>query len=75
MSELFGFTDMLNWARDESDLLDFNVFPSYAVIKVKAEPEMIWLVRDGMPLTDDLLAVILGSYFQENYKKPLPEAA
>ena len=75
MPELFGVTDMLTWARDESDLLEFNVFPDYAVIKVKAEPEMIWLVRDGMPLTDDLLAVILGSYFQENYKKPLLEAA
>ena len=75
MPELFGFTDMLNWARDESDLLDFNVFPTYAVITVKAEPEMIWLVRDGMPLTDDLLTVILGAYFQENYEKPLPEAA
>ena len=75
MPELFGVTDMLTWARDESDLLEFNVFPDYAVIKVKAEPELIWLVRDGMPLTDALLAVILGSYFQENYKKPLLEAA
>ena len=75
MAELFGVIDMLTWAKDESDLLEFNVFPGYAVIKVKAEPEMIWLVRDGMPLTDDLLAVILGAYFQETYEKPLPEAA
>ena len=73
--ELFGFTDMLNWARDESDLLDFNVFPDYAVIKVKAEPEMIWLVRDGVALPDSLIITILGAYFQENYEKPLLEAA
>ena len=66
---------MLTWARDESKLLDFRVFPDYAVITVKAEPELIWLVRDGIPLTDALSIEILLSFFQENYKKPLPEAA
>ena len=75
MTEIFGVLDMLEWARDQSELLDFHVFPDYAVITVKAEPELIWLVRDGMPLTDDLSTEILISYFQENYKKPLPEAA
>ena len=75
MSELFGVLDMMTWVRDESESLDFHVFPNYAVITVKAEPEMIWLVRDGMPLTDDLLLVLLDSFFQENYKRPMPEAA
>ena len=75
MPELYGAHNMLTWAQDESTTLDFNVFPDYAVIKVKAEPELIWLVRDGMPLTDDLCLVILGAYFQENYEKPLLEAA
>ncbi len=67
--------NILAWAKDESTLLEFNVFPSYAVIKVKAEPEMIWLVRDGVALPDSLTITILNAYFIENYKKPLPEAA
>ena len=66
---------MSEWAKDQSTTLDFNVFPTYAVIKVKVEPEMIWLVRDGVPLPDSLIITILGAYFQENYKKPLLEAA
>ena len=70
-----SYNDMLAWAKDESITLDFNVFLTYAVIKVKVEPEMIWLVRDGIPLPDSLLLTILGAYFEENYKKPLPEAA
>ena len=66
---------MLTWAKDKSITLEFNVFSTYAVIKVKAEPEMIWLVRDGVALPDNLLITVLGAYFQETYKKPLPEAA
>ncbi len=75
MSEQFTANDYLEWARDKSTTLDFNVFPTYAVIKVKSEPEMIWLVRDGVPLPDSLIITILDAYFQENYVKPLMEAA
>ncbi len=75
MPEQFGHNDILAWAQDESTTLDFNVFPTYAVIKEKADPEMIWLVRDGAALPDSLIITILDAYFQENYKKPLPEAA
>ncbi len=75
MPEQFTANDMLEWARDTSTTLEFNVFPTYAVIKVKVEPEMIWLVRDGVPLPDSLIIAILDAYFQENYVKPLPEAA
>ncbi len=75
MPEQFTANDYLTWARDESTTLEFNVFPTYAVIKVKVEPEMIWLVRDGVPLPDSLLITILNAYFQENYVKPLLEAA
>ena len=67
--------DILAWAKDESTTLAFNVFPKYAVITVKAEPELIWLVRDGVPMPDMLIITILYAYFQGNYKKPLPEAA
>ena len=67
--------DILAWAKDKSTTLAFNVFPKYAVITVKAEPELIWLVRDGAPLPSGLLLALLYAYFQENYKKPLPEAA
>ena len=75
MPEQIAANDILKWAQDESTLLDFRVFPEYAVITVKAEPSLVWLVRDGVPLTDALSLVLLGSYFQENYKKPLSEAA
>ncbi len=75
MPEQFTANDMLEWARDKSTTLEFNVFPTYAVIKMKVNPEMIWLVRDGVPLPDSLLIAILGAYFQENYKKPMLEAA
>ena len=75
MPELFGHNDILTWAQDESTTLEFNVFPNYGVIKVKAEPEMIWLVRDGIALPDNLIITILDAFFQENYQKPLPEAA
>ncbi len=75
MPEQFTSNDILTWAQDESTTLEFNVFPTYAVIKVKVEPEMIWLVRDGVPLPDSLIIAILDAYFQENYVKPLPKAA
>ena len=75
MAERYTTDDFLTWAQDESTTLDFNVFPTYAVIKVKDDPALIWLVRDGMPPTDDLLLTVLDAYFQENYKKSLPEAA
>ncbi len=75
MSQQFTHNDMLEWARDTSATLEFSVFPTYAVIKVRVNPEMIWLVRDGVPLPDSLLITILDAYFQENYKKPLSEAA
>ena len=74
-SKQFGHNDILAWAQDGSTTLDFNVFPTYAVIKVKEDPEMIWLVRDGVALPDSLIITILDAYFQENYEKPLLEAA
>ncbi len=75
MPDRFTSHDYLVWAGTQSTTLEFNVFPTYAVIKVKADPEMIWLVRDGVALPDSLTITILDAYFQENYKKPLLEAA
>ena len=75
MSERYNTNDFLAWAKDESELLEFNVFPTYAVIKVKATPDLIWLVRDGVLMPDSLIITILDAFFQEHYKKPLTEAA
>ncbi len=65
--------DLFYWACECSTGLTVEIFQTYAVITLTAEPEVAWLVRDGQPIPTHLVFLILTMFFVENFTPGEPQ--
>lgn len=68
---------LIGWALTKSKTLTVKLFPKLpcAVLLINDTPELSFLVRTAMPLSNEVRLVILEAFFQENQPIMDPEDA